>query len=157
MNTNLRNFAIWVVIVLSIVALVNLFQSNQMSGRRASEISYSELLAGVDSGAITEVEIRGHRINGVYREKGTTFTTIAPDDPGLIDRLNKMLSDLCGLAEFAGHVFHADLRGTLSSDILGEAYKADWVNELHPEPPGFEKLAQRLVDDYLVKQLPALR
>ena len=74
MNTNLRNFAIWVVIVLSIVALVNLFQSNQLSGRRGSEISYSELLAGVESGAITEVEIRGHRISGTDRNKGSTFT-----------------------------------------------------------------------------------
>ena len=89
MNTNLRNFAIWVVIVLSIVALVNLFQSNTMSSRRASEISYSDMLAGVDSGAITEVEIRGHRISGTYRDKGTTFTSVAPEDPGLIERLNR--------------------------------------------------------------------
>jgi cell division protease FtsH len=89
MNTNLRNFAIWVVIVLSIVALVNLFQSNQMSGRRASEISYSEMLSGVDSGAITEVEIRGHRISGMDRNKNATFTTVAPDDPNLIERLNR--------------------------------------------------------------------
>ncbi len=89
MNTNLRNFAIWVVIVLSIVALVNLFQSNQMSGRRASEISYSEMLAGVDSGSITEVEIRGHRISGMDRNKNATFTAVAPDDPNLIERLNR--------------------------------------------------------------------
>jgi cell division protease FtsH len=90
MNTNFRNFAIWVVIVLSMVALFNLFQTNTSSGRRGgSEISYSEMLAGVDSGAISEVEIRGHRIKGVYRDKNTEFTTIAPEDPGLIERLNK--------------------------------------------------------------------
>ena len=89
MNANFRNFAIWVVIVLSMVALFNLFQSNQMSGRRANEISYSDLLAGVDSGAITEVEIKGHKIKGSNREKSTEVTTIAPEDPGLIERLNK--------------------------------------------------------------------
>ncbi len=87
MNTNFRNFAIWVVIVLSMVALFNLFQNNQMSSRRAGVISYSEFVNGVESGAISEVEIRGHRIAGTMRDKGTEFSTVGPEDPGLVDRL----------------------------------------------------------------------
>ncbi len=89
MNTNFRNFAIWVVIVLSMVALFNLFQNNQSSGRRPGVISYSEFVNGVESGAIAEVEIRGHRITGTYRDKGTEFSTIGPEDPSLVDRLIK--------------------------------------------------------------------
>lgn len=75
----------------------------------------------------------------------------------LIDRLNVMQSGLCTEPAFAGHVFHADLRGTLSTVLQGNAYKADWANELHPTPSGFERLTQRLVVDYLRVNLPTLQ
>jgi cell division protease FtsH len=88
MNSNFRNLAIWVVIGLLLMALFNLFQ-NPGSGRRGNEISYTDFLAGVDSGSIAEVTIAKHRITGSYRDKGSTFTTIAPDDPNLVERLNK--------------------------------------------------------------------
>ncbi len=89
MNSNFRNFAIWVVIVLSMVALFNLFQNNQLSSRRPGLISYSEFVNGVESGSIGEVEIRGHKITGTFRDKGTEFSTVGPEDPGLVDRLIK--------------------------------------------------------------------
>ncbi len=55
MNSNFRNLAIWVVIVLLLVALFNLFQ-NPSQGRRGNEISYSEFLAGIEFGQC----LRGH-------------------------------------------------------------------------------------------------
>ncbi|HRK19960.1 MAG TPA: ATP-dependent zinc metalloprotease FtsH, partial [Hyphomicrobiaceae bacterium] len=88
MNQNFRNFAIWIVILLLLVALFNLFQNSPTASRRANEISYSELLAGVEAGNVTEVEIRGHRITGQFRD-ARPFVTIAPEDPGLVERLNK--------------------------------------------------------------------
>jgi cell division protease FtsH len=88
MNSNFRNLAIWVVIGLLLMALFNLFQ-NPTTGRRGNEISYSDFLAGVDAGNIAEVTIAKHRITGNYRDKSTTFSTIAPEDPGLVERLNK--------------------------------------------------------------------
>ncbi len=88
MNSNFRNLAIWVVIGLLLMALFNLFQ-NPGQGRRGNEISYSEFLAGVESGSVSEVTIAKHRITGVMRDKGSTFTTIAPEDAQLIERLNK--------------------------------------------------------------------
>jgi cell division protease FtsH len=88
MNSNFRNLAIWVVIGLLLMALFNLFQ-NPGQGRRGNEISYSEFLAGVDSGNVAEVTIAKHRISGSYRDKGAQFTTIAPEDPNLVERLNK--------------------------------------------------------------------
>jgi len=88
MNTHFRNFAIWVIIGLLLLALFNLFQ-NTPQNRRANEISYSELLSQVDAGNISEVVIQGHRISGHFSDKSRAFTTFAPEDPGLVDRLNK--------------------------------------------------------------------
>ncbi len=89
MNANFRNFAIWVIIALLLVALFNLFQNNAAGTRGRNEIPYSKLLADVESGQVAKVEIRGHRINGEYRDNSGAFTTVAPDDPNLVERLNK--------------------------------------------------------------------
>jgi cell division protease FtsH len=88
MNSNFRNLAIWVVIGLLLVALFNLFQ-NPGQGRRGNEISYSDFLAGVEAGNVSEVTIAKHRISGSYRDKSGTFSTIAPEDPALVERLSK--------------------------------------------------------------------
>src|SRR4249920_3256427 len=88
MNSNFRNLAIWVVIGLLLMALFNLFQ-NPGQSRRGNEISYSDFLAGVEAGNVSEVTIAKHRISGAYRDKGASFTTISPEDPGLVERLTK--------------------------------------------------------------------
>ena len=48
MNANLRNFALWVIIVLLLLALFTLFQN---PGQRAAsqDISFSQLLTEVDA------------------------------------------------------------------------------------------------------------
>ncbi len=89
MNANFRNFAIWVIIALLLVALFNLFQNNAAGTRGRNEIPYSKMLADVESGQIAKVEIRGHRITGEYRDNSGQFTSIAPDDPSLVERLHK--------------------------------------------------------------------
>src|SRR5690606_913402 len=65
MNTHFRNFAIWVIIGLLLIALFNMFQ-NPSQTRRGNEISYTELLAQVDAGNVSEVTIQGNRLNGQY-------------------------------------------------------------------------------------------
>ncbi len=87
MNANFRNFAIWVIIGLLLIALFNLFQ-NPGSRGRAHEISFSELLAEVEAGNVQDVTIAGNRITGHFRDK-RSFQTYAPNDPGLVERLNK--------------------------------------------------------------------
>ena len=54
MNANLRNFALWVIIVLLLLALFTLFQS---PGQRTNsqEISFSQLLTEVDQGRVRDV------------------------------------------------------------------------------------------------------
>jgi cell division protease FtsH len=89
MNSNFRNLAIWVVIGLLLMALFNLFQ-NPGQGRRGTDISYTEFLSGVESGNVAEVTIQKHRISGTYRgDKNGQFTTIAPEDANLVERLIK--------------------------------------------------------------------
>ena len=87
MNSNFRNFAIWVIIGLLLIALFNLFQTPGQRAR-SHEISFSQLLTEVDSGNVRDVTISGKQISGHFSD-GRTFQTYAPDDPGLVDRLHK--------------------------------------------------------------------
>ena len=65
MNANLRNFALWVIIVLLLLALFTLFQN---PGQRASsqDISFSQLLTEVDQGHVRDVVIQGPEIHGTF-------------------------------------------------------------------------------------------
>src|SRR5271165_8543 len=85
MNANLRNFALWVIIVLLLLALFTLFQS---PGQRpaSQDISFSELLNDVDTGRVRDVLIQGPEIHGTFTD-GRTFQTYSPSDPTLIQRL----------------------------------------------------------------------
>jgi cell division protease FtsH len=85
MNANLRNFALWVIIVLLLLALFTLFQN---PGQRASsqDISFSQLLTEVDAGKVRDVLIQGPDIHGTFTD-GRTFQTYAPSDPTLVQRL----------------------------------------------------------------------
>ncbi|HUC03302.1 MAG TPA: ATP-dependent metallopeptidase FtsH/Yme1/Tma family protein, partial [Methyloceanibacter sp.] len=76
MNSNFRNFAIWVFIGLLLVALFNLFQSPGVHVR-GNEISFSQLLADVDGGNVQDVTIAGNQITGHYSD-GRNFQTYAP-------------------------------------------------------------------------------
>ena len=85
MNANLRNFALWVIIVLLLLALFTLFQN---PGQRASsqDISFSQLLTEVDQGRVRDVVIQGPEIHGTFTN-GSSFQTYAPNDPTLVKRL----------------------------------------------------------------------
>jgi cell division protease FtsH len=87
MNTNFRNFALWVVIFLLVLALVTLFQN---PGHRAggSDIAYSQLLNDADNGRISNVVISGPEISGTYTD-GRNFTSYAPNDPMLVTKLQQ--------------------------------------------------------------------
>jgi cell division protease FtsH len=85
MNANLRNFALWVIIVLLLLALFTLFQN---PGQRASsqDISFSQLLTEVDQNHVRDVVIQGPEIHGTFTN-GSSFQTYAPNDPTLVARL----------------------------------------------------------------------
>ncbi|MGA8413320.1 MAG: ATP-dependent metallopeptidase FtsH/Yme1/Tma family protein, partial [Xanthobacteraceae bacterium] len=85
MNANLRNFAVWVIIVLLLLALFTVFQN---PGQRSvsSDISFSQLLTEVDQGRVRDVVIQGPEIHGTFSD-GRSFNTYAPNDPTLVQRL----------------------------------------------------------------------
>ncbi|HYF55229.1 MAG TPA: ATP-dependent metallopeptidase FtsH/Yme1/Tma family protein, partial [Salinarimonas sp.] len=85
MNPNFRNFALWVIIFLLVLALVTLFQS---PGQRAggNDIAYSQLLNEAEAGRISNVIISGNEITGTYTD-GRSFATYAPNDPSLVTKL----------------------------------------------------------------------
>ena len=91
MNANLRNFALWVIIVLLLLALFTLFQ-NPGQHTTSQDISFSQLLNEVDQGRVRDVLIQGPEIHGTFTD-GRSFQTYSPSDPSLIQRLyNKGVS-----------------------------------------------------------------
>jgi cell division protease FtsH len=86
MNPNLRNFALWTIIILLVLALVTLFQG-QGSRAPSSEIPYSVFLDEVDAGRVERVVISGNEISGSIAGRGA-FTTYAPQDPRIVERLH---------------------------------------------------------------------
>ena len=85
MNANLRNFGLWVIIVLLLLALFTLFQ-NPAQRTSSQDISFSQLLNEVDQNHVRDVVIQGPEIRGTLTN-GSTFQTYAPSDPTLIKRL----------------------------------------------------------------------
>ncbi|HVY20973.1 MAG TPA: ATP-dependent zinc metalloprotease FtsH [Bauldia sp.] len=85
MNANFRNFALWVIIGLVLIALFNLFQN---TGTRTvgHDIAYSRFISDVDQGRVRDVTIAGQQITGTYSD-GSAFQTFAPDDPDMVKKL----------------------------------------------------------------------
>ncbi|MDJ0951388.1 MAG: ATP-dependent zinc metalloprotease FtsH [Alphaproteobacteria bacterium] len=87
MNNFGKNLALWVIIGLLLVALFNLFQ-NSTTREAEQQLSYSEFLQKVEEGAISEVTIQGQNISGMFEGAGS-FKTYAPQDPNLVEKLQK--------------------------------------------------------------------
>src|SRR6201997_1289548 len=87
MNPNFRNFALWVIIFLLVVALIMQFQN---TGQRipSQDISFSQLLNEVDQGRVREVTIAGNEITGHFTDN-RAFASYAPNDPTLVQTLYK--------------------------------------------------------------------
>jgi hypothetical protein len=68
----------------------------------------------------------------------------------LIDRFNAVVEGIAG-GPSLGHLHYVDLRGTLSQQIQGQAYKSWWNDELHPTEQGFAKVAAKF--DTLIRQI----
>ena len=86
MNSNLKNLALWAIIGLMLITLFNLFQGPTQS-TQFSEIPYSQFLNDVTNGKVKSVTISGETITGVYSDGQASFETFAPEDPGLVSKL----------------------------------------------------------------------
>ena len=83
MNNFYKNLSMWLVIGMTMILLFNMFNAPQSS---VMEMSYSDFLANVEGGSITEVIIQGNEISGPSSHSGV-FKTIAPADSELITTL----------------------------------------------------------------------
>ncbi|MBC8451985.1 MAG: ATP-dependent metallopeptidase FtsH/Yme1/Tma family protein, partial [Rhodospirillaceae bacterium] len=86
MNLFSRNLALWIIIVILMVGLFNLFQGSSSRNTQA-EVPYSQFVAEIDRGDVSSVVIEGNKISGFYKNGTTPFTVIAPDDPKLVERM----------------------------------------------------------------------
>ena len=86
-NMNFKNLAMWLIIVILTIGLYNMFKNPQGSISQKNKIIFSEFLTEVDNGRVVKVEIQGKNINGVL-SNGNQFTTYAPEDPNLIQKLS---------------------------------------------------------------------
>jgi len=84
---NLKNLAMWALIVFLTIGLYNMFKNPQGSITTKNTIIFSEFLSEVDNGRVVKVEIKGNSIKGILSD-GTIFTTYSPDDPNLIEKLS---------------------------------------------------------------------
>ena len=75
-----KNLALWLVISLMVILLFNMFNHPSQTKQ---ETSYSEFIAAVSDGEVTQVTIQGNDIYGKYKD-GTAFRTFVPNDPDLI-------------------------------------------------------------------------
>ena len=82
-----RNLALWVFILLLLVALFNLFQP---SGQRsmATQIAFSDFLNEVNNGQVRDVTIQGRVVTGVLTN-GATFQTYLPEGSNVVQRLTE--------------------------------------------------------------------
>ena len=88
MNNNLlKNLAIWLLIGFLVFLIIDFYKANN-SIQQSQVVSYSNFLTDVKNGNISRVEIRGSNITGEY-SNGSSFSTYSPNDPGLIDKLEK--------------------------------------------------------------------
>ncbi|MFP6745919.1 MAG: ATP-dependent metallopeptidase FtsH/Yme1/Tma family protein, partial [Alphaproteobacteria bacterium] len=85
MNNIGRNLVLWGIIGLLLIVLFNMFQSP--SGRGPQDVlAFSDFIGEVERGRVRDVTISGNQIVGHYGD-GREFSTYAPDDPNLVDRL----------------------------------------------------------------------
>jgi cell division protease FtsH len=84
---NIKNIAMWAVIVFLTIGLYNMFKNPQGSINTKNTIIFSEFLTEVENGRVVKVEIKGNNIKGVL-SNGKTFLTYSPNDPNLIEKLS---------------------------------------------------------------------
>ena len=82
-----RNAALWIIIILLLFALFNLFQGSSTRAPQTS-LPYSQFMENVEDGQVQEVTIQGNEITGRLTD-GRTFQTYAPDDPSLVQNLRE--------------------------------------------------------------------
>lgn len=75
-----KNLALWLVLILMMILLFNMFNQPQA---QIEKIIFSDFVSSVEKGDVEEVLIQGSDISGKKKD-GKAFKTYAPEDPELI-------------------------------------------------------------------------
>jgi cell division protease FtsH len=85
LNSLYKNLLFWVIIIVSMILLFNLFSKPHP---KISEKNYSEFISAVEANQVLEVEARGRNI--IWKDaQGKSFKTYAPEDPEMIKLLRE--------------------------------------------------------------------
>ena len=87
MNNFGKNIAVWIIIVIFLITIFNLFK-NKNDDPRNLNLAYSEFLSLVETNNVEDVSIQGRNISG-HLQSGEYFSTYSPDDPALIEKLSE--------------------------------------------------------------------
>ena len=74
----MRNLAFWVVLLLLVLALFNLFSGSNNS-LQSNELTYSEFVDSVEKGEVRNVTLDGEQVR-LRKTDGADYVTIKPDD-----------------------------------------------------------------------------
>ena len=66
---NLKNLAMWAVIVFLTIGLYNMFKNPQSNIRGNNQVIFSDFLTSVDNGEVLKVEINGKFYNATIIDK----------------------------------------------------------------------------------------
>jgi cell division protease FtsH len=83
MNQLYKNIAMWLIIIATVVLMFNLISYKQPSSEK---VIFSEFIAEVEKGNVTEVTIQGSDISGKFKD-GRQFKSFSPNYPDLIGKL----------------------------------------------------------------------
>ncbi|NVN41918.1 ATP-dependent zinc metalloprotease FtsH [Ameyamaea chiangmaiensis] len=87
MNNFGRNLALWVIIIVLLLLLFNVFQPGT-SQHASQQLAYSDFVADVNNGHVRSVVIQDRNVSGTLTD-GTSFETYTPTDPTLVPRLTE--------------------------------------------------------------------
>jgi len=79
---NLRNLALWVIILLLLAMMFQLFQSPVQRGT-SRDLSFTEFMKEVDQGDVQKVTIQGQEVSGVLND-GSRFSSLTPPNDNTV-------------------------------------------------------------------------
>jgi cell division protease FtsH len=85
-NPNARNFLTWIVIFLVVMMISNIFGGE--GGMNSKKVVFSDFMKKVDTGEVTQVDIKGSDLVGKLKD-GSQFYTYLPEYPNLVEKLQE--------------------------------------------------------------------
>ena len=138
---NLRNLAIWGVIILGVMAVyaavsrpggIAAAPGAKAAAERPSEMSYSDLLKARDDGNIVKVEVRGETVKATLRDTATPTMLRAGYKANVVPATAEAVLD-CRVLPGRRAAFLAEVDRLLGPDVSRE-----WVTDLPPYETAFD-------------------